>query len=505
VTYVVVEACIKCKYMDCAEVCPVDCFHEGREMLVIHPDRCIDCGLCAPKCPADAIEPGTAPGLKKWLKLNRDNSRTWPGVKRRGSDPVLPPWVIQRRRAWSPKHGASRATLAFHPGEVDTDLSWRFDPVFRFEAVVKRSFLLAVLAALLAQSATAQEWPARPVKIYIPFGPGSTPDMVGRMIADRLQQKLRQAFIIEDKPGASGNTGTDAVAKAAPDGYTLGISIGGPLAINPLLFGKMPYDPARDIATITMVATQPSVLAVNAQLGVDSVTDLIGLLKKNPGKYNYGSIGNGSLSHLAMEALALASGTAIVHIPYASSPQAMTALVRGDVEIACLPAISVTPQLASGEVKILAVSRRSEATIFTARSQQGNHCLLSERRAGVGDRGRAPGTGLYKHQGLRFIVAWLRKYPRCARQQRDIFQCGATQLALVNTAGPAQQARTRTRRSESQEIICSIRDAKGMRPRPLSSTWSKSTHGLGPLPNRANAAAMSATPKSDPTSPAGRQ
>jgi len=221
---------------------------------------------------------------------------------------------------------------------------------------VKRSLLLAVLAALLVQSATAQEWPTRPVKIYIPFGPGSTPDMVGRMIADRLQQKLGQASIIEDKPGASGNTGTDAVAKAPPDGYTLGISIGGPLAINPLLFVKMPYDPARDIATITMVATQPSVLAVNARLGVDSVAELIALLKKNPGKYNYGSIGNGSLSHLAMEALALASGTAIVHIPYASSPQAMTALVRGDVEIACLPAISVTPQLASGGVKILAVS-----------------------------------------------------------------------------------------------------------------------------------------------------
>ena len=229
---------------------------------------------------------------------------------------------------------------------------------------MKRSLLFAMLAALVAQSATAQEWPTRPVKIYIPFGPGSTPDMVGRMIADRLQQKLGRAFVIEDKPGASGNTGTDAVAKAAPDGYTLGISIGGPLAINPLLFAKMPYDPARDIATITMVATQPSVLAVNARLGVDTVAELIALLRRKPGKYNYGSIGNGSLSHLAMEALALASGTAIVHIPYASSPQAMTALVRGDVEIVCLPAISVTPQLASGEVKILAVSTAERSVLL---------------------------------------------------------------------------------------------------------------------------------------------
>jgi tripartite-type tricarboxylate transporter receptor subunit TctC len=230
---------------------------------------------------------------------------------------------------------------------------------------MKKGLLLAVLAAvLLAQSAVAQEWPSRPVKIYIPFGPGSTPDMVGRMIADRLQQKLGQPFVIEDKPGASGNIGTDAVAKAEPDGYTLGISIGGPLAINPLLFSKMPYDPKADLTAVTMVATQPSALAVNARLGVNSVAELIALLKKNPGKYNFGSIGNGSLSHLAMEAIALKSGTTIVHIPYASSPQAMTALLRGDVQIVCLPAISVTPQLASGEVKILAVSTAERSALL---------------------------------------------------------------------------------------------------------------------------------------------
>jgi tripartite-type tricarboxylate transporter receptor subunit TctC len=219
-------------------------------------------------------------------------------------------------------------------------------------------------AAPSCAQAVAPEWPTRPVKLYIPFGPGSTPDMIGRLIADRLAQKLGQPFVVEDKPGASGNLGTDAVAKAEPDGYTLGLSIAGPLAINALLFGKLPYDPRKDFAYVTTVATQPSALAVNARLGVGTVAELVDLLKKNPGKYNFGSIGNGSVSHLAMEAVALASGTRIVHIPYTSSPQAMTALLRGDVEMVCLPAIAVTPQLASGEVKILAVSTAARSALL---------------------------------------------------------------------------------------------------------------------------------------------
>jgi tripartite-type tricarboxylate transporter receptor subunit TctC len=231
--------------------------------------------------------------------------------------------------------------------------------------------LLAFLLVCTAFSATsfgaqavAQEWPTRAVKLYVPFGPGSTPDMVARVIADRLAHKLGQPFVVEDKPGASGNLGTDAVAKAEPDGYTLGISIAGPLAINALLFGKLPYDPAKDFAYVTMVATQPSALAVNARLGVNTVAELVALLKRSPGKYNFGSIGNGSVSHLAMEAIALKSGTQIVHVPYTSSPQAMTALLRGDVEMACLPAIAVTPQLASGAVKILAVSTAARSALL---------------------------------------------------------------------------------------------------------------------------------------------
>ena len=220
--------------------------------------------------------------------------------------------------------------------------------------------LLAVLA--LATAAFAQDWPTKTVRIVVPFGPGSTPDVVARLVAEGLQQKYpASAFVVENKPGASGNLGTDIVAKAAPDGSTLGVSIGGPLAINTLLFSRLPYDPRKDIEPITQLVTQPSVLAVNPSLGVNSVADLVALLRKNPGKYNFASIGNGSLSHLAMEAIALKAGAQLVHVPYPSSPQAITAVIRNDVQIACLPAIAVTPHAATGAVKILAVStaRRS--------------------------------------------------------------------------------------------------------------------------------------------------
>src|SRR6266545_1141468 len=113
-----------------------------------------------------------------------------------------------------------------------------------------RRFFLALLALLAALPAAAQGWPEKPVKFIVPFGAGSTPDVVMRLIADHLQQKLGQSFVVENKPGASGNIGTDAVAKAEPDGYTVGISIGGPLAINKFLFGKLPYDPDKDFAYV---------------------------------------------------------------------------------------------------------------------------------------------------------------------------------------------------------------------------------------------------------------
>ena len=221
----------------------------------------------------------------------------------------------------------------------------------------KRMALTFLLLLTTVLPAPAQVWPPKTVRIVVPFGVGSTPDIVARIVADGLSKKYPDSvFVVENKPGVSGNLGTDIVAKAAPDGATLGISIGGPLAINTLLFSTLPYDPRKDIAPITQLVTQPSALAVNPELKVNTVAELVALLKANPGKYNFASIGNGSLSHLAMEAVAIKAGTKLVHVPYASSPQAITAVMRGDAQMACLPAISVTPQAAAGNVKILAVS-----------------------------------------------------------------------------------------------------------------------------------------------------
>ncbi len=228
-----------------------------------------------------------------------------------------------------------------------------------------KTIAFALLGALLAAlPLQAQEWPTRTVKIVVPFGAGSTPDSLARIVADHLQKSLGQPFVIENKPGASGNLGTDAVAKADPDGYTLGVSIGGPLAINTLLFPKLPYNPATDLNLVTILASQPSVLVVNNSLGVQSVEDLVALLKREPGKYNYGSIGNGSLSHLAMEAISMQSGTQFVHVPYGGSPQAVTALLRGDVHMACLPAGSVVPQASAGQLKMLAITSAQRSTML---------------------------------------------------------------------------------------------------------------------------------------------
>jgi tripartite-type tricarboxylate transporter receptor subunit TctC len=225
-----------------------------------------------------------------------------------------------------------------------------------------RRLVAATLVAMLwCLPAEAQEWPSKPVTIIVPFTAGSTPDSLARIVAEALQERLRQSFVVENRPGASGNTGTAAVAKAAPDGHTLGVSIVGPLVINALLFASMPYDTAKHIAPITILAAQPSVLVANPDVAAPDVAGLLAMLKREPDKVTYGSIGRGSLSHLAMASLAMNAQVSLVHLPFPGSPAAVTALLRGDVQMAVLPAGSVAELGTAGKLRMLAVTsaRRS--------------------------------------------------------------------------------------------------------------------------------------------------
>jgi tripartite-type tricarboxylate transporter receptor subunit TctC len=224
--------------------------------------------------------------------------------------------------------------------------------------------LLATLAMWCSPQAHAQDWPSRQVTVIVPFIAGSTPDSLARTVAEGLQQRLSQPFVIENRPGASGNTGTAAAAKGAPDGHTLGVSIVGPLVINHLLFAKMPYDTEKDIAPITILASQPSVLTIAPNVAADGVESLIAALKREPDRFTYGSIGRGSLSHLAMASLAIKAGVKIVHLPFQGSPAAVTALLRGDVQMAALPAASVAPLAAEGKLRLLAVTSPQRSPLF---------------------------------------------------------------------------------------------------------------------------------------------
>lgn len=212
-------------------------------------------------------------------------------------------------------------------------------------------------AALASPSiATAQEWPKSPVKILVAFDAGSTPDSIARIVSERLAARLGQPMVVDNKSGAGGNIGTDALAKAAPDGLTIGVSIAGPLAVNPLLYKKMPYDPATDIEPVTVAVSQASVLVVSAKHSAATAKDFAATLKGGGAKMSFASIGAGSISHLAMQTVAAQLGGDFVHVPYRGSGGAVTAVLSGDVDMALLPAAAVMPHIKAGKIRGLAVA-----------------------------------------------------------------------------------------------------------------------------------------------------
>ena len=223
--------------------------------------------------------------------------------------------------------------------------------------LLTKSWILGVACWAMGTVALAQaNWPNRPVKLVVPYGPGSSPDVIARIISEKLAPRLGQPVIIENRVGAGGNTGTGAVAKAAGDGYTFVISTNGPLVYNTVLYKKLSYDPFTELRPVVLAGGQSNVCAVRSDTGINTLTDLVNAMRSKPGQFNFSSTGIGSLSQLGVELLKVKTDTFAVHIPYVSSPLAIMAVLQGDVQFACVPAVAVLPQVKAGKMRALAVS-----------------------------------------------------------------------------------------------------------------------------------------------------
>ena len=223
----------------------------------------------------------------------------------------------------------------------------------------RRILLTSVLAAAAALSSPVALAQAKPIRLIVPYGAGGPIDTTARVLAERVKDSLG-TVIIENKPGGGGNIGADAVAKAAPDGLTIGISAVATHAINPWLFAKMPYDAAKDFAPITQMVRVPNVLVMNAdtatRLKINTLADLIAYAKANPGRLNYGSGGNGSAGHLAGELFKQGAGIFAVHIPYNGGNPAQLALLSGQVDFNFDNLATAAPNIRAGKLKALAVT-----------------------------------------------------------------------------------------------------------------------------------------------------
>jgi len=223
--------------------------------------------------------------------------------------------------------------------------------------MLKIKMLVVFLAALAtAGGALAQAWPTRPVKLVVSFPPGTTPDTVARVVAPRMQESLGQPVVVENRAGAGGNIAADAVAKSPADGYTFLVSTNAAVATNKVLYANLPYDPERDLATVSLLATAAQALVVRNGVPVKDFKAFLEYARKNPGRMSYGTTGSGSASHLTMELLKADAKLFIVHIPYRGFPQAVTDMLAGNVETMFAIIPGVLPHIKAGKMTPLAVT-----------------------------------------------------------------------------------------------------------------------------------------------------
>ena len=216
---------------------------------------------------------------------------------------------------------------------------------------------LAVAVAMTVSPAHAQNWPTKPVTVIVPFAAGGNTDVAARIFTDRLSQRLGQPFIVENKSGAGGSIGISAMAKAQPDGYTMGIVTAGTLFILPHIYkDKLGYDGRKDIRPVAMVGTQPNLLIVHPSVPAKTVPEFIAYLKANPDKLSYGSSGIGTSQHLCMELIVQHTGAKIAHVPYRASNQIIQDLLGGQIQMTCDQFSTAYPQVQGGKAKAIAVS-----------------------------------------------------------------------------------------------------------------------------------------------------
>ena len=223
------------------------------------------------------------------------------------------------------------------------------------------SRLLLAAALLLPALATAQAWPSKPLRYIVPFAPGGTTDILGRMVAAGLSASLGQPVVVENKPGQAGSIGAAELARAAPDGYTVGGGTISSHAINATLYPTLPYDPLKDFAPVTMLATLPNMLIVHPSVNANSVQELLARLKAEPNKYSFGSAGNGTSQHISGELFKIMTGTQMQHIPYKGSGPMIPDLLAGTIQLSFENITTAYPQVKAGKLKALAVtsSKRS--------------------------------------------------------------------------------------------------------------------------------------------------
>jgi tripartite-type tricarboxylate transporter receptor subunit TctC len=226
-----------------------------------------------------------------------------------------------------------------------------------------RLLSIALASAVIAISAIAEAgedgWPERPLRLVVPFPAGSSTDIIARIVAQKLSHRLGQQVVIENRAGASGNIGADAVAKAAPDGYTFGIATASTHAVAASLSPNLPYDPIRDFAPVAMIGSQPYVLVLHPALPARNLAELIALAKAKPGKLNYGSAGIANLAHLATELFASMAGVNIIHVPYKSSSQSMTDMITGRLDMQFATIAPSLPTIRAGQLRALVTSGKT--------------------------------------------------------------------------------------------------------------------------------------------------